>query len=191
MHLCENKLTATTFVVKILEKRLARDEFVMAYKKEMHLLASLNHPYIIKIYEYFEDEERIYQILEYCKGGDLLTDINNKRKNFQTYSDKQVAVIMTQLISAVHYLHQNLVIHRDIKPDNILFVTGPPGIGCGKLKLTDFGVATKVTKKNEELHDMYGTSYYIAPEVILRNYTLKADVWSIGIIMFLMLKGTM
>lgn len=72
-----------------------------------------------------------------------------------------------------------------------MFVTGPPGKGCGKLKIIDFGCASKMFKRNDKLFDVYGTSYYIAPEMLKRDYGLKADVWSIGVIYFSMLKGRM
>ena len=115
---------------------------------EINTMHLIENPYILRIYEYFEDAERIYVVTQYCKGGDLFSEINRRIKNLERFSETQVATIMNQLIRAIAYLHENYIIHRDIKPENILFVTGPPGSGCGKLKLCDFGGAVKLKKRN-------------------------------------------
>lgn len=125
---------------------------------EIQLIHSFNHPFIIEIYEWFEDEERVYQILEYCKGGDLLTEVNKRKAEMTRFTEKQVAFIMHQLTSAVHYLHARKIIHRDIKLENVLFVSGPPGVGCGKLKLIDFGAAVVLNLPKDKLVDKFGTS---------------------------------
>lgn len=176
--------------VKIVEKKLQdpSKDAVNIYKKEIILQKKLeDNPYILDIYEYFEDEERIYSIMQYCKGGDLLTDINKRIHNHERYTEKQIQYIMFQLVKGVNYLAQNKVIHRDIKPENVLFVNGPPGRGNGLLKITDFGTAVRLRNPDERLSDFYGTTHYMAPEKVGKNYSFSSDIWSVGVIYYLML----
>lgn len=85
-------------------------------------------------------------------------------------------------------MHNNSIIHRDIKPENICFVNGAPGVGDGKIKIIDFGTAIKFSK-GTQLKDKYGSPNYIAPEVITGNYNEKCDVWSAGIVLYVLLWG--
>lgn len=81
----------------------------------------------------------------------------------------------------------NFIIHRDIKPENILFVTGPPGKGDSKIKICDLGCAIKITSRNQWLDEMFGSAYYVSPEMIERQYKFETDVWSAGVVNYLML----
>ena len=126
--------------------------------------------------------------MEYCRGGELFHEINERRKLKERWTEKQVARLMAQIFKAVNYMHQNLIIHRDIKADNILYVHGGEGKGTGRIKIIDFGTSTKFVK-GCKLTDFYGTAYYMAPEMINGRYTEACDVWSCGVLMYTMIMG--
>lgn len=152
--------------------------------REIFLMKRLDHPNVIKIHEYFEDRERLYIIMELCKGGELFNQINAKRKIAARYTERQAARIIYQLVMVLKYLHANNVVHRDIKPENILFWTPKSDV----IKLIDFGTAVEIDiKKGERLKEQYGSPFYIAPEVIRGDYNHKCDEWSVGIIFFMMM----
>ena len=148
---------------------------------EIEILRKISHPNIINIFEIFEDYKQYYIICEYCEGGELFSIIS--RKGF--FSEKEAAKIIQQILQAVNYLHTNNIIHRDLKPENIIFVSNDKDI----IKLIDFGTAIEVKDKGKKLKKIIGTPYYIAPEVLKENYNEKCDVWSCGVILFILLCG--
>jgi len=149
--------------------------------QEIDIMRTLDHPNIVRVYEYFEDARRIFIVMELCKGGELFTQIV-KRNHF---TESQAAIIMKQLFSAVSYLHSRSIIHRDLKPENILLEDAE---GSLNIKLVDFGAAT-FFHKHKRLTGKLGTAYYVAPEVLQGAYDEKCDVWSCGIILFILLCG--
>ena len=118
-------------------------------------------------------------IMDLCEGGDLF----DKIKTAGTFSEKKVSEIMKQIISAVLYLHNNGVVHRDLKPENILYDNKTE-----ELKIIDFGTAIEL-KKNQFLTQLAGSIFYIAPEVIKGKYNEKCDIWSCGVILYILLSG--
>ena len=148
---------------------------------EIEILRKISHPNIINIFEIFEDYKQYYIICEYCEGGELFSIIS--RKGF--FSEKEAAKIIQQILHAVNYLHTNHIIHRDLKPENIIFVSNDKDI----IKLIDFGTAIEVKDKGKKLKKVIGTPYYIAPEVLKENYNEKCDIWSCGVILFILLCG--
>jgi len=155
------------------------------FLKEIQILIQIDHPNIIKIYEYFQDETYFYIITEFVSGGELYDTIS-KWKNF---NEDKAAYIMRQLLSAVIYLHSHNIVHRDLKPENMMV---EKNTGKNKntinIKLIDFGTCNYYDGKNK-LTLKVGTPYYIAPEVLRRSYTEKCDLWSCGIIMYILLCG--
>lgn len=165
-----------------------------AFGNEIGILKTVDHPNIIKLFDCFYDLNYYYMVEEYCSAGDLY-DYIRKQKYF---SEKKAANIMSQLLSAINYLHAKSIVHRDLKPENIVFIkTGSSNStrqsGNPKqeeeifIKLIDFG--TSVHLKSGNLTQELGTIYYIAPEVFKNNYNEKADIWSCGIILYIMLCG--
>lgn len=102
--------------------------------REINILSGLDHPNIVKMYEFFEDEKRYYIITEICKGGELFDEIVN-RGNF---TERDAAVLIKQVLQCVNYCHQNKIVHRDLKPENILL---EPGKELDQIKIIDFGTS--------------------------------------------------
>lgn len=153
------------------------------FLKEIEVLSLIDHPNIIKLYEYSRDDTNYYFFTEFAEGGELYEKINE----IKNYTETDAACIMQQILSAISYLHQNNIVHRDIKPENILLET--KSTGDLFIKLIDFGTAN-FCDKDTRFTLKVGTPYYIAPEVLKNDYNYKCDVWSAGIIMYILLSGT-
>lgn len=153
------------------------------FLKEIEMLSQLDHPNIIKIYEYYSDDLNYYVITELASGGELYEQIY-KMKN---YNENDAATIMKQLLSAVCYIHSKGIVHRDLKPENILLETNNKG--DLSIKIIDFGTSNYY-EKNKKLTLKVGTPYYIAPEVLKKEYNNKCDLWSCGCIMYVLLSGS-
>ncbi|OMJ66055.1 hypothetical protein SteCoe_37240 [Stentor coeruleus] len=149
--------------------------------KEISVLNTLDHPNILRCYEIFEDHWKFYVAMEYCEGGELFGKIIKLKK----FTEKQAAEIMFQLLSAVAYCHSKDVIHRDLKPENILLEDKEDGLS---LKVADFGSSCFIDHKRK-MTGCFGSAYYLAPEVLSGEYTEKCDIWSCGIILFILLTG--
>ena len=176
-----HKYTGQERAVKAFRKDIDYDNSYIKVKNEIEILKSLNHPCIIRIYEYFEDEKRLYIVLEKCNGGELFDVITSKSNLNENLS----AIICKQLFSAVAYMHEHNVIHRDIKPENILLEESEDF--CN-IKIIDFGTATTFAV-NQQFSEVVGSSFYISPEIVSNNYSKECDMWSCGIILFIMLSG--
>jgi len=149
---------------------------------EINILRKLDHPNIIKLHEIWEWSECCFLVLEYCQGGELFHFITERK----FLSEREAALIMQQLLSALNYLHQNKISHRDIKPENFMLQTkGDPS----QIKMIDFGLSKDFGEGTGNMKTMSGSPYYIAPEVFLQNYNAKIDIWSLGVVLYIMLSG--
>ena len=155
-------------------------------RNEIDILKKLSHPNIVKIYEFYVSNSHYYIVTEFCRDGELFSYIKNK------YSERQLAVLFYQVFSGLWYLHDNKILHRDIKLENIMISQKEKDYETGEelfwVKIIDFGTA-KIFEKNKKEKDVVGSSYYIAPEVLQQNYNEKCDTWSVGVILYMMLVG--
>lgn len=173
-----------TGVVRAAKKILkAGVQDLVSFRQEVAIMKIMDHPNIIRLFETFEDQSHVYLVMECCQGGELFDRIVQAKY----LSEPDTAVVMQDVLRAVHYMHGQDITHRDLKPENfLLFTKGPTHDNV--LKLIDFGTARTCTPK-QTLFTKVGTSYYIAPQVLLRRYGRECDIWSAGAIMYTLLSG--
>jgi calcium-dependent protein kinase len=174
----KSKSTGQVRALKIIKKTKSQDSARMYL--EVEILKKLIHPNIMQIFEFYEDKKNFYIITEICDGGELFEQIVNKG----AFNETECANVIKQILSAVNYIHLNSIVHRDLKPENILLDTNKNDV----IKIIDWGTA-RFFEKNKKMNKVSGTPYYIAPEVLFEKYDEKCDVWSIGIIMYILLCG--
>ena len=185
VYRCQNISTGDVYACKKFDKKLIKNKTRL--KTEINLLRATDHPNIIKLYETFEDKQYIYLIMEECNGGELFERLALNAKNHKLYTEKDAAKLMKQILEAVNYLHHHGICHRDLKPENILISSMGDNF---QLKLIDFGLSKVLKTLNGLMKDKVGTVYYMAPEVLQGKYNIKCDVWSCGVILFIMLCGS-
>ncbi|KXZ53911.1 hypothetical protein GPECTOR_6g829 [Gonium pectorale] len=137
------------------------------------------HRNIVKLKGAHEDDYYVYIVMELCAGGELFNAIVKERN----FSERKAAVYFRKMVEVVDYCQQLRVVHRDLKPENFL-LTSPEG----ELKLTDFGLGM-FFKPGERFRDLVGSPYYVAPEVLGFDYSHEADMWSLGVILYILLSG--
>jgi len=148
--------------------------------QEISLHKTLSHKYIVKLMTYFEDRDFVYIILELCRRRSLM-ELHKRRK---AITEPETRYFMRQILLGVKYLHDNKIIHRDLKLGNIFLNDDM------EIKLGDFGLATKVDYDGERKRTLCGTPNYIAPEVLTKKgHSYEVDIWSIGCIMYTLLVG--
>lgn len=163
--------------IKIIYKEQMIPEDHKKILNEIEILKKLDHPNIVKIYEYFEDTKFIYIVMELVTGGELFDKIQSVHR----FSENKAAEYFHQILSGVNYLHKHKIVHRDLKPENVLF-------DGDILKIVDFGTS-KIYDASKKMTKCHGTPYYIAPEVLNGSYNHRCDVWSCGVILYIMLCG--
>jgi len=167
----------------ISKKAVAKNED--RFRQEIAIMKMMDHPNIIKLRETFDDHRNIYLVMDLCSGGELFDRIIEAGH----FTEKQAANLMQQIARAIFYMHTNHIVHRDLKPENFLF-SSKDMIDKKEnlLKIIDFGLSC-VFKPGEDLKTKAGTPYYVAPEVLQGKYGCESDVWSCGVIMYVMLCG--
>ncbi|XP_021775027.1 CDPK-related kinase 4-like isoform X2 [Chenopodium quinoa] len=153
-------------------------------RREVKMLKALSgNPHMLKFYDAFEDANNVYLVMELCEGGELLDRILLRGGR---YVEEDAKGIIVQILSAVAFCHLQGVVHRDLKPENFLFATKDDD---ALLKVIDFGLSDYV-RPDHRLNDVVGSAYYVAPEVLHRSYNSEADMWSIGVITYILLCGS-
>ncbi|KAK9067800.1 hypothetical protein SSX86_011911 [Deinandra increscens subsp. villosa] len=173
--LCRCRVTGVEFACKTLVKG---EETV---HREVEIMQHLSgHPGVVTLKAVYEDLESFHLVMELCSGGRLIDQMAKEGR----YSEQRAANIFKELMMVIKYCHDMGVVHRDVKPENILLTTS------GKIKLADFGLAVRITN-GQSLAGLAGSPAYVAPEVLSGNYCEKVDVWSAGILLHALLVGVL
>jgi len=177
----KHKATGMQRAVKTIAKAQMKNK--ERFKMEIAIMKTMDHPNIIKLYESFEDVRNIYLVMEIAAGGELFDRIIEAGH----FTEVQAAILMQQIIRAIYYMHDNKVCHRDLKPENFLFMSKDK-IEKSNLKIIDFGLSCRF-EPGQVLTTKAGTPYYVAPQVLAGKYDELSDLWSVGVIMYVMLCG--
>lgn len=185
-----DKETETKWAIKKVNKEKAGSSAVKLLEREVNILKIVKHEHIIHLEQVFETPRKMYLVMELCEDGEL-KEILSKKGNF---SENETRWIIQSLASAITYLHNNDIVHRDLKLENIMvkssFIDDNNEMNLN-IKVTDFGLAVKKHGGSEAmLQTTCGTPMYMAPEVInAHDYSQQCDIWSIGVIMYILLCG--
>ncbi len=182
VYLAYDTILDRKVAVKILRGDLSEDEkFVRRFQREAIAASSLSHPNIVEVYDVGEDDGKYYIVMEYVDGKTLKSLI--KKRGALTLPE--VVDIMSQLTSAISCAHESYIIHRDIKPQNVIILED------GRVKVMDFGIAAQLNSNNlTQTNSVMGTVYYLPPEQANGNATtIKSDIYSLGIVMYELVVG--
>ncbi|XP_024401417.1 calcium-dependent protein kinase 26 [Physcomitrium patens] len=182
-YLCIEKATSKEYACKSIAKRkLISKEDVEDVRRELQIMHHLSgHPNIVMIKGAYEDPASVHLVMELCAGGELFDRIIQRGH----YSEAKAAILIRTIVGVVETCHSLGVMHRDLKPENFLFSSTKEDAA---LKTTDFGLSV-FFKPGEIFRDVVGSPYYVAPEVLRKNYGPEADVWSAGVILYILLCG--
>ncbi|KAI4327732.1 hypothetical protein L6164_020158 [Bauhinia variegata] len=174
---------------RVAVKRLEKGKMVLPIavedvKREVRILKELTgHENVVQFYNAFEDDSYVYIVMELCEGGELLDRILTKKDS--RYTEKDAAVVVRQMLKVAAECHLHGLVHRDMKPENFLFKSTRED---SPLKATDFGLSDFI-RPGKRFQDIVGSAYYVAPEVLKRKSGPESDVWSIGVITYILLCG--
>lgn len=182
-HLCTHKVTGEQFACKTIAKRkLVNKEDIEDVRREVQIMHHLTgQPNIVELKGAYEDKHSVHLVMELCAGGELFDRIIAKGH----YTERAAASLLRTIVQIVHTCHSMGVIHRDLKPENFLLLNKTEN---APLKATDFGLSV-FYKQGEVFKDIVGSAYYIAPEVLKRRYGPEVDIWSIGVMLYILLSG--
>ncbi|NXK94439.1 DAPK3 kinase, partial [Formicarius rufipectus] len=184
---CRERKTGVEYAAKFIKKRrlsssrrgVSREEI----EREVDILREIQHPNIITLHDIFENKTDVVLILELVSGGELFDFLAEK----ESLTEEEATQFLKQILDGVHYLHSKHIAHFDLKPENIMLLD--KNVPNPRIKLIDFGIAHKIEAGNE-FKNIFGTPEFVAPEIV--NYEplgLEADMWSIGVITYILLSG--
>ncbi|XP_016135974.1 death-associated protein kinase 3-like [Sinocyclocheilus grahami] len=184
---CKEKSTGTEYAAKFIKKRrlsssrrgVSREEI----EREVNILREIQHSNIVTLHDIFENKTDVILILELVSGGELFDFLAEK----ESLTEEEATQFLKQILDGVHYLHSKRIAHFDLKPENIMLLD--KNVPNPRIKLIDFGIAHQI-KDGNEFKNIFGTPEFVAPEIV--NYEplgLEADMWSIGVITYILLSG--
>ncbi len=189
VRLCTHRATTVQYAVKCLDLGLinpngeGNEEALRRLREEIYVMCQMDHPNIVRLEEVYESTNELYLVQELCLGGDLF-DRLDEQPDYH-YTEAECARLVKQMLSSIRYLHSKNIIHRDLKLENFLFSSTDPE---SDLKMIDFGLS-KHFFFGQVHHEAVGTPYTVAPEILRGSYNEKCDIWSLGVITYLLLSG--
>ncbi|NP_001357651.1 calcium-dependent protein kinase [Zea mays] len=183
-YLCTERATGKKYACKSVSKRkLVRRADIADMRREITILQHLSgQPNVAEFKGAFEDRDDVHVVMELCSGGELFDRITAKG----SYSERQAAAVCRDVLTVVNVCHFMGVMHRDLKPENFLLASPADD---APLKAIDFGLSVFI-EEGKVYKDLVGSAYYVAPEVLRRNYGREIDVWSAGVILYILLCGS-
>ncbi|XP_034414609.1 3-phosphoinositide-dependent protein kinase 1 [Cyclopterus lumpus] len=181
--LAREQLTGKEYAIKILEKRhIVKANKAQYVKRERDLMSNLEHPFFVKLYFTFQDDEKLYFGLSYAKNGELLKYI----RKIGSFDETCTRFYSAEIVCALEYLHNKGIIHRDLKPENILLSEDM------HIQITDFGTAKQLSSdsKQARANSFVGTAQYVSPELLTEKSACKSsDLWALGCITYQLVAG--
>ncbi|KAG0464311.1 hypothetical protein HPP92_020380 [Vanilla planifolia] len=182
-YLCTDKVTGENLACKSISKRKLRTAVdIEDVRREVEIMRHLPvHANIVSLKDTYEDDNAVHLVMELCEGGELFDRIVARGH----YTERAAAIVTKTIVEVVQMCHKHGVMHRDLKPENFLFANKKENAA---LKAIDFGLSVFFTP-GERFTEIVGSPYYMAPEVLKRNYGPEVDVWSAGVILYILLCG--
>jgi len=178
VHECINRHTRCTVACKSMDKsKIHRLDHL---RHEVYLLSTMDHPNIIKMVGCYEDAEQVHIITDKYDGGELFDRIVKNATSDGCLAEQSASCIIESLLRAVDYLHESNVVHRDVKPENILSESKREK--NAEIRLIDFGLSRRHVDGEAPMSNPVGTAYFMSPELLKGKYDRSADIWSIGIV---------
>lgn len=183
---CMHRESGVWYAIKSIRK--SKVSKIEVLKREIEILKEVKHPHIIELIEVYEDERYLHLITELCTGGELFDRIIAKTQSTEGhFSEHDAAALVRDILDAIRYCHDEKgIVHRDLKPENFLYLTEDEH---APIKIIDFGLSRHDDSDLGIMQTKVGTPYYVAPEVLRREYTKSCDIWSIGVIAYILLCG--
>ncbi|XP_065733538.1 serine/threonine-protein kinase PLK4 isoform X1 [Phocoena phocoena] len=182
VYRAESIHTGLEVAIKMIDKKaMYKAGMVQRVQNEVKIHCQLKHPSILELYNYFEDNNYVYLVLEMCHNGEMNRYLKNRRKPF---SENEARHFMHQIITGMLYLHSHGILHRDLTLSNLLLTHNM------NIKIADFGLATQLKMPHEKHYTLCGTPNYISPEIATRSaHGLESDIWSLGCMFYTLLIG--
>mmetsp|Transcript_41358 Transcript_41358/g.93561 ORF Transcript_41358/g.93561 Transcript_41358/m.93561 type:complete len:826 (-) Transcript_41358:122-2599(-) len=177
-----HRTTKEKFALKSFTKKSVKPSNVEMMKNEAEVYMQLDHPHICKLMYVYEDKLNVHLVMEHCTGQELYDRLCARKQ----YTERETQDVTLQMLLALQYCHAHKVVHRDLKLENWMYATQEPS---AKIKLIDFGFS-KVVEPDVKMDVPCGTLHYASPDVLRKSYTSKCDVWSLGVIVYMLLSGS-